>query len=155
MESNIKAINLYLSKNPTYPIVKKKDTVFIIKDGIISYKIDTHSYECQCSNKLCNHLIFFMTNSICGDIRVLKFFHKLRPILKETKQNTNLILEATNILNDECGICTAKMNYYDNLHECSKCFKYCHSVCLTRWINTIKNTKNDKNCIYCHSVSYI
>jgi hypothetical protein len=96
MESNIKSTNLYLLRKPTYIIVKKKDYVFI-KDGFISYKIDTHLYECQCSKKLCNHLIFFIMNSICCDIRLLRFFHKLKPILKEIKQNTELTLEVNNI----------------------------------------------------------
>jgi hypothetical protein len=155
MNDNTKIINSYLSRAPTYVITKKKNQIYV-KDGIITYKIDCTNYECQCSRHLCNHLLFLLEQKFKCDVKIFKFFHKIRSQLCQINTYNELIREIKKSVGDECGICTTNMLLNNDLFECGFCKKYCHQSCLNRWINTIKNdAKHDKTCIYCHSYSYI
>lgn len=155
MDQNIKIIDSYKRHYSRYTLSKKKKQLYV-KDGIITYKIDPTNYSCQCSQKLCFHSIFAIQQIFSIDVSILKFFHKLRSSLQTNNNSSDIMnLISNNILNDECGICTLPMKYSDDLHECSFCEKYCHKSCINRWINNIKNTKHNKNCIYCNSVKYL
>lgn len=155
MEHNIRTINSYLSRKPHYIIIKKKNQLYI-RDGIVTYKIDLINYECQCSSRLCNHILFSLEHKFKCDMKLFKFFHRIQSHINQYETYDKLIIEINKHIDQECGICSAIMTINNDLHECKLCLKYCHQQCLNKWINTIKNNlKHDKTCIYCHSYSYV
>lgn len=155
MEYNIRTINSYLSRKHNYIIIKKKNKLYV-RDGIVTYMIDLLTFRCQCSNQLCNHILFSLEQKFKCDINLFKFFHKIKLQLHLFETYEELISEIKKHIDPECGICSAGMLIHNDLYECKLCSKYCHQLCLNKWINTIKNNaKHDKTCIYCHSCSYV
>lgn len=155
MEHNIKIINSYLLRQPNYITLKKKNKLYI-RDGIVTYTIDLMSYRCQCSQHLCYHILFSLEQQFKCDVKLFKFFHKIKLQLHLIGTYDELLSEIKKHIDPECGICSANMTVNNDLYECKLCSKHCHQTCLNKWINTIKNNpKHDKTCIYCHACSYI
>ena len=153
MDHNIKIITSYQTKKHLYSLTSKKKQVFI-KDGIFFFNIDINKYKCQCSSYLCHHILFFLEEKFKCNTYIFKYFHKIQHQLKYISSYEQLIEEINKNI-DVCGICTIEMSFDQSLHECLSCKKYCHQICLSRWINNIKNNKNqDSTCIYCHTQPY-
>ncbi len=160
MNSNELAIKKYIINKDKFVLSKKyKGKIYIIESNI-TYIIDPTILSCSCKIKFCKHIIFLLHNYYKINFNIIKFFHneKIKIYFSTMSNEFNLneqldkiILE--DILNDICGICLNKMTKYeeDSLYECSKCNKYCHKICLKKFVNT--NIKIEKKCIYCNSQS--
>lgn len=157
METNKRIITSYLAKSTRYFSLIKKNNQYFVKEGFITYKLDLINYTCQCNTNfnLCPHLLFFFEQHFKCDLLLFKFFHKFKQFLTLDNTNQELLPLIKKSIGDDCGICTLTIKLTDDLHECQLCAKYCHQHCINRWIKTIKNTKHDKTCIYCHSVPYV
>lgn len=170
MEENIKLVQKYLSNNKIYTIMKNKENMICIKDGIIRYSIKINPFSCPCkSSVLCDHKIFVLEKYFKINLIVIIFFHKILKSFYENVSNNNLneiLLKniTDEILNDECGICIQKLinnknNLSENIEiihinditECNTCKKYCHKKCVKRWMEMNKKTNPDKKCVYCNS----
>lgn len=155
MEENARIISLYLARRPNYILIKKKKHVHV-KDGLIYYQINLANCSCQCSETLCNHILFFLEQKFNCDCSIFKFYHKIKFNLIDANTYEELIDLIKKSIVDECGICTMQISITDNLHECKLCKKYCHMNCINKWIRTIKNNPTqDKTCIYCNTWRYI
>jgi hypothetical protein len=138
--------------------IKRKQNNFVIRDKNINYIIDKNKLICPCfklKNELCVHIIHILYNEYKLSEIIIKFYHNLLSLFHEIKNihnydNIKNILEEYiiyNILDYDCGICTNKLDSKDYLYECISCKKYCHNLCLDKWIK--KSTCNKSTCIYC------
>jgi hypothetical protein len=171
MDENKAAIAKYISRNPIFLIQKVKKGEVYVKDGIVTYKVISNPLTCQCDCKtsLCNHIIFVLNSHFNLNFDTITFIHKCLPSFYENlnTKNLNNILEKIiygEVLNEECCVCTEKFldetkketidllnRSKKEIAECSKCKKYCHRICLKKWLYTNKNLYPNKKCMQCNT----
>jgi hypothetical protein len=148
-------IDKYISTNPKLCFVKKKNN-FIISKGFINYQINVKKLSCPCSNELCEHIIFFLTNIMEISIKKLLFFNKIKKELLNLFANNQdflVIKEKINLFINEdldCLICYCSLDdkkFNNDIVECSNCHCYCHKYCFD--MCKTKNALYDKICPHC------
>lgn len=137
---------------------KYKNKIYLIESNL-TYIIDLSTLKCSCNSEFCIHLIFFLNNYCKLNLDIIKFFHKAKikqyfiNNIKTDDLNNKLdkiILDE--ILDDTCGICLNRVKSYetDLLYECHECQKYCHRICLNKFLMIDKNS--NKTCMYCRHI---
>jgi hypothetical protein len=151
------SIYKYTSSNKKLTFTKKKNN-FIVTEGIFNYQINKKDLSCPCSNLLCSHIIFFLTDVIKINIHDIVFYGKFKNLLI-TLLNENIDFKIINQkINDfideefECLICFCNLRnskFNNNIVECSNCYNYCHKYCFDLYKS--KNTLLTNICIHCKS----
>lgn len=151
------SIYKYISSNKKFSFIKKKNNI-VIKSGYFNFEINKKKLSCPCSNDLCEHLIFFLTDVIKINIHDLVFYEKFKNnLILSLEKNTDfqtINQEINNFIDEEfeclicfCNLRNSKINPLVNIIECSNCHKYCHKYCFDSYKS--KNTILNNICIHC------
>jgi hypothetical protein len=171
LQKQIDNINSYKNPFVIYMITKKRNNKYPskleVKDGAFLLAFNVINLQCECSNNLCNHKLYIMSNIFNLDSFTIWFilndvdiYDKYKQIIKnispvtiiDKKEFNNVILEEiyTKYKEDECIICNHLI--YDRtftIYKCNNCKKLVHSECIEKWHNY--NHYEIKNCIFCRN----
>ena len=149
------SIYKYTSSNQKFSFTKKKNN-FIISKGYFNYQINRKDLSCPCSDFLCEHIIYFLTEIIGITINDLIYFNKIKKelvsLLNEHNDFTIIKQKINNLIDSDfdCLICYCHLNdkkFNNNLVECSNCYNYCHKYCFDLYKS--KNALLTNVCIHC------
>ena len=162
MDENKFSIEKYLSSSKKYIFKGKKNNIYKVQEGRITYDVSLKTFKCPCAtNFLCGHLIFILKNIFMLNTNVITFLHTLLPQFDEyLKSQSNyeqfnsylLNIIKTNILDYNCIICYGSMinDMTFPLYQCDICSKFCHKTCINKWhLTQTKQLKCDNTCVYC------
>lgn len=160
--SSIKILlNKFKNKKSSLTFYHKKNNYYI-RDGIINYNIDTKNLTCPCSNNLCEHIIYFLTDVIGININNLYFYNKFKKelsnYLEESKDITFINNKINEYINSECDciicFCPIIDTKYNNIYvECNNCNNFCHKYCFDLYKS--KNGIINNTCIYCKNGNFL
>ena len=149
------SINKYTTFNSKFTF-RKKNNNFIISKGYFNYQINKNDLSCPCSNFLCEHIIYFVTEILKINIHNLIFFNKIKKeLISLLKINNDFAIIGQKInkfidLEFDCLICYCHLNdikFNNNIVECSNCNIYCHKYCFDLYKS--KNALLTDICVYC------
>jgi len=152
------SIYKYNSSNPKLSFTKKKNN-FIITKSFFNYQINIKDLSCPCSNILCEHIIYFLTDIVGITIDNLIYFNKIKKeltaLLNGNTDFTIIKKKINELVNSdifECLICYCHLNdkkFNNNIVECSNCHNCCHKYCFDLYKS--KNSLLTNMCVYCKS----
>jgi hypothetical protein len=120
----------------------KKKNIFLVKEGIYSFKIDMNkSKPClfcpkinQCSLKKCKH--FYQVLKMLNITNIS--FLSINDNLKRALNNEDIVVHDSDI---ECNLCLSECWNsdidIDKIYQCLSCSKLYHNTCLVQYKQTV------------------